>query len=222
MNKYTVYFGGSFFPPHRGHDDMLRHLLSLDEVVSLRLVPTFQNPLKQSNSQGIWEKAGMKKKLVELWVHELKSQQVKGVEKLTVEWIELEREVPTFTFDTLRVLKEESPAPDGSDWVVCVGDDCLPDLHRWKEVEKLLNLVKEFWVFPRGDLSEEFKESLISQIEPSLRGKTTWRMMTGKAQAVSSTEVRQSIESGDATQELLDQVLLPSLGKYLLSPIESD
>lgn len=222
MNKYTVYFGGSFFPPHRGHDDMLRHLLALDEVVSLRLVPTFQNPLKQSNSQGFWEREGMKKELVEHWVQEVQKIEVSGVKKLSVEWIELEREVPTFTYDTLRVLKEESPAAEGSDWVICVGDDCLPDLHRWKEIEKLLNLVKEFWVFPRGDMNTAAKRTLIEQIDPSLREKTVWRMMAGQAQAVSSTEVRQSIESGNATQELLNEVLLAPLSEYLLRLQESD
>lgn len=210
-SESRVYFGGSFYPPHKAHDEMLLALLKKSEVKSVHLVPTYQNPLKASSQIRVQGKEVSKNALIyqimEAWMTSLKTRNIPGVEKIQVEWIEVEQARATYTYDTLSKLSERYP---GDPWILCVGDDCLESLTKWKEVNLLLARLKEFWVFPRGRVSS----SLMAQIDPSLRALCCWRFMTEEVLDVSSTEIRSLMETADASRELLSK-LLPEVASCL-------
>ncbi|MCB1134627.1 MAG: hypothetical protein KDK78_00035, partial [Chlamydiia bacterium] len=52
---------------------------------------------------------------------------------------ELLREGPSYTSDTMRTLVKEH---DDVQWVLLLGDDCIPGLPRWKDIEALVGLVE--------------------------------------------------------------------------------
>ncbi len=204
MKAYRVYFGGSFYPPHLGHDEMLLALLAKPEVKAVHLVPTYQNPLKES-SQILLRGAPVDKnkfiyQVMEAWMSSLKSRNVQGLEKIQIEWLELEQSKATYTFDTLSKLSEQYP---DEPWALCVGDDCLDGLEKWKHIDALLEKIEEFWVFPRGKV----EMSLIERVSPGLRSLCVWRVMTEKVMEVSSTEIRDFFEGADASRELLGKML---------------
>lgn len=214
MKKFVVYFGGSFAPPHRGHDEMLCHLLALPEVEQVRLVPTFQNPFKAGES-GLTP--ALKRQAVELWFESLKVRSISGFQKLKIEWIEFESEQVSYTVETLAKLQSMESSP--KNWVLCTGDDCLPDLHKWKNVQGLLAGLSEFWVFPRVyPKGSDLQSHSLNAIAEELRGHCVWRLMAKEVPAVSSTELRELLAARSPRTESVHD----ALGQHGLSRSPSD
>ncbi len=210
--RYHVYFGGSFFPPHIGHDEMLLALLAHPDTFVVHIVPTFQNPLKQIVGP-LEATASFKRRMIEAWLDSLRARNVEGLSKLRVEWIEVDAGRASYTFDTLSKLQLETRVPRQR-WALCLGDDCLQDLDRWKQVEDLLKNVGEVWVFRRGDSAGS---AFLHRIPEILRALTRWRLLIPEIRDVSSTEVRRLLESRmpDAKRELQARYLLPELWTLL-------
>jgi len=208
---FCVYFGGSFFPPHVGHDEMLCSLLRHPDVGELRLVPTFQNPLK--NTAALADMASLKRRFIKAWQDSLIARRVEGYNKLRIDWRELDRGCTSYTVDTLRDMLSERAA-SRLPWVLSLGDDSLADLARWKDIEALLTLVREVWVFPRGPRTER---AFVNEIPEALRALTTWRLMLAEITDVSSTEVRKTMElSFDSQDRLrLKALVLPEVFEVL-------
>ncbi len=213
MKSFEVYFGGSFYPPHIGHDQMLQVLLRKSEVEILHLVPTFQNPLKEASSifgtTNTEDKKSLVKSMVVKWHESLLRRAVPGIEKLSIEWLEIDNAQTSYTCDSLEKIKAASSRGKKSHWVVCVGDDCLEGLPRWKSIENLLAEIDEFWIFSRGPTDEI---SLISKIDEKLRDKCCWRIMPDEIRDVSSTQIRE-ILSTDASREAVERSVLPDIAK---------
>lgn len=120
--------GGSFDPVHHGHllvARALREALALDEV---RLVPAGTQPFKAGRHHaGAEDRAAM----VAL--------AVRGEPGLACERVELEREGPSYTVDTVRSLRAAIPS---AEWTVLIGSDAAVDLPQWKEPEALRALAR--------------------------------------------------------------------------------
>jgi nicotinate-nucleotide adenylyltransferase len=118
--------GGAFNPPHVGH---LVHAqealvqLGLDRVT---FVPTARPPHRE-----IEQDPGAEVRM------EMCEAATAGDERFTVSRTELEREGPSYTVDTLRVLHDASP--DDELFLLLGGDQAaaLPD---WREPEEVLRL----------------------------------------------------------------------------------
>ncbi|MEO5667125.1 MAG: nicotinate-nicotinamide nucleotide adenylyltransferase [Bdellovibrionota bacterium] len=208
ISRFRVYFGGSYFPPHRGHDEMLVSLLKNPDVAYVHLVPTFQNPLKDATFLSK-PTAVLKRELIEAWKSSLEARAVEGLAKLRVEWREIDLGHVSYTVDTLAELLRESVG-SGENWALCIGDDSLPDLGRWKEVDRLLRIVKEVWVFRRGPRTDG---SFMTEVPDDLRKLTRWRLLVPEIHDVSSTEIRKLLEGrhAPATQERLKALLCPEV-----------
>jgi nicotinate-nucleotide adenylyltransferase len=117
-------FGGSFDPVHHGHliaALTAREALALDEV---RFVPTATQPFKaRGHAASSADRVAMLRAAV---------RQLPG---FTVETTEVEREGPSFTIDTLRVLQAREP---GRPFILLVGADAAADLPRWRDAEEIL------------------------------------------------------------------------------------
>jgi nicotinic acid mononucleotide adenylyltransferase len=185
---------------------MLVALLKNPDVAVVHLVPTFQNPLKKA-SGGLVPTPALKKRFVEAWIASLKNRGVEGLAKLRVEWLEVESAEPSYTVETLARLQEREGSTDA--WTLCLGDDCLPDFDRWKEVDRLLKLVKEVWIFRRGAGGGNF----LAPLPERLRVSSSWRLMVPEIKDVSSTEIRAVLEipEADARQDRLKGLVLPEL-----------
>ena len=194
-----VYFGGTFDPPHLGHDKMLRVLLEDSWVAKVHLVPTASNPLK--NSTGDAAPLGSlahRKAWVEGWVVELQKQLPQSAfEKLNVEWLEFNGPKISYTIDTLSQLRSaEQRNGDTRPWVLCVGSDVLPLLHKWKQVRELLSTLHSVWVFSRGQTVE--LEKVLSK---ELLDLAEFRVMEPVIDPISSTQIRQSLRKSSERGE---------------------
>lgn len=192
-----VYFGGSFAPPHIGHHQILKRLLSEPGVQSVHLVPTGQNPLKpDTHDFNDFER----RLLVDAWLGELRREDYAAFGRVTLETHELESKALAYTVDSLRMLRQAHP---GAPWVLAIGADLLPQLTRWKSIMDLLADVEAVWVFRRGGY-----ELNPDQVPEELRALCDWRLFPEEIEWISSTEVRELNLHSEKDQAQLSSVLL--------------
>ena len=133
-------FGGSFDPIHHGHliaAGSLAESLGLDTV---RIVVARSQPLKGGTHCA---SAEARATMVEL--------AVRGEPRLAVDRTELGREGPSYTVDTLRTLRAESPS---AELVLLLGADTAVTLDRWREPEAIWQLCR-VETFAREGIGEE-------------------------------------------------------------------
>ena len=117
-------FGGTFDPPHLGHlilAERCREAAGLDEVWFL---PSFQPPHKLERTMSRFEARCDMVALAAI-----------GQPAFKVERIESELPPPSYTAETLRVLKRRHPSHD---FQLIVGGDSLADLPIWYHPERIV------------------------------------------------------------------------------------
>lgn len=131
-------FGGSFDPPHIGHEKLIKQALTAGVVEEVWLMPAFISPGKQAVAS-----AQDRLVLCRLFVKSLG-------EKVRVADLEIKRGGESYTLETVRLLKAKFDQKHQFYWLV--GTDLVGDLHRWEKAEGLFKEI-EFLVFPRTALS---------------------------------------------------------------------
>jgi nicotinate-nucleotide adenylyltransferase len=164
--------GGTFDPIHHGHlvaAEDARFALSLDKVV---FVPAGRP----------WQKSEREVSPGELR-YEMARLAVAGEDAFEVSRIEIERDGPTFTVDTLREFRRCSP---GAELFFITGSDAILQILTWKDAEDALSLATFVAVTrPTHDLagieglSEELRDRVVVVEIPAL--------------AISSTDIRKRV-----------------------------
>ncbi len=119
-------FGGTFDPIHHGHlllAERCRGDAGLDEVWFL---PSYQPPHKHAPSITRFEHRC-----------EMVTLATTGQPAFRVEAIEKELPPPSYTANTIAELRQRHPEHDFS---LIVGADCLPDIPKWHDPSRLLEL----------------------------------------------------------------------------------
>ena len=164
--------GGTFDPIHNGHlvvGSEVAHLYSLDEVA---FVPTGQP----------WQKTHRE-------VSEAEDRYLMAVlattsnPQFTVSRIDVDRDGPTYTRDTLRQLRADNPE---AELFFITGADALAQILGWHAAEELFDLAHFIGVTRPGytlELDTRFPEGSVSLLEvPAL--------------AISSSDVRARVHRG--------------------------
>ncbi|MCL2797213.1 MAG: nicotinate (nicotinamide) nucleotide adenylyltransferase [Firmicutes bacterium] len=142
----TVLFGGSFDPVQNAHVEIIKKLS--ERFAKVIVVPTGVSPFKKNGTAASGE---LRFKMLQ-----------KSLPKLinvTVSDFELQKNGPSFSYDTALYFKEEGPqAP----LFFAVGSDMLKKLHTWSRFEGLNKLVT-FYVIPRPGFA--VKESILRKLK---------------------------------------------------------
>jgi nicotinate-nucleotide adenylyltransferase len=206
-------FGGTFNPIHLGHlraADEVREALGLREVI---FVPSADPPFKRGGADPLAD-ARQRMRWVERAVADNPAFRVDG--------LELEREGPSYTVDTLRIFAERL-APERP--VFIIGSDAFTELPLWREPEALLTLAS-FAVMTRPPepaaaganwlpepLAAAFTLSEDGQ-EAHHRDAPTWvRRVSITALDISSTDVRRRLSEGRSVRYLLPEAVLEDVTK---------
>lgn len=120
--------GGTFNPPHLGHLVCANEALVQLDLDVVRLVPTRVPPHKAVTDE---PGAEVRAELCEL--------AVAGNPRLEVSRIEVGRDGPSFTVDTLRELHARAPEDE---LTFIVGGDMAHSLPTWREPEAILELAR--------------------------------------------------------------------------------
>lgn len=131
--KNIAIFGGSFDPPHIGHQIVIKEALRHLDIEKLFVVPAFLNPFKSKFYFGPEKRFEMIQKIC------------KNISKVEVSDYEISKNSKSFTIDTVKHFKNlVNPAKI----YFIIGKDNLKDLHKWHNFEELNKMV-EFVVAAR-------------------------------------------------------------------------
>ena len=120
-------YGGSFNPPHIGHlyiAEEVKRIMRLDEVV---MIPAGNPYFKEKDDVAEKFHRFMMTKLLVM----------DSINDLAYHDLEVKREGPSYTIDTLRQYKEWHP---DAELYLIVGKDAFTDMGLWKEPEEIMKL----------------------------------------------------------------------------------
>jgi nicotinate-nucleotide adenylyltransferase len=163
--------GGSFDPVHYGHLRAAQFALEALNLEEVRLVPARQSPFKGP----CFASAEHRRAMLNLATRDNDS--------LAVEGCELEREAPSYTVETLRILARQSP---GTHFFLIIGSDAALDLEKWREISEVRRLA-EIRILDRPGCSPDGDPVAVVPFD---------------GLAISSTDVRSAIKSGRSIRYL--------------------
>lgn len=131
--KIGLYFG-SFNPIHIGHLVIANHIQQFSDLDEVWFVVSPQNPFK--------EKSSLAKDHDRLYLVDLAIEDYPNLRSSNVEF---SMPHPSYTVDTLVVLKEKYPEYD---FTLIMGMDNLKGFHKWKNHEQILKHYS-ICVYPR-------------------------------------------------------------------------
>jgi len=123
--------GGTFDPVHEGHLALAREARSVLDLAQVLFVPNADPPHKQDQSitDAVHREAMVAAAIV-------------GEDDVALSRVELEREGPSYTVDTVAQLAAESrDAGRGEPWFI-LSAEALLDLHTWRDPLRLLELCR--------------------------------------------------------------------------------
>jgi nicotinate-nucleotide adenylyltransferase len=200
-------FGGTFNPIHTCHltvADQVRQLMALDRIV---FIPAGTPPFKAASLAPAADRLEMTRLAVQShpWAE--------------VSTIEIEREGPSYSIETVSALRREQPEDA---LFFLIGADAFADILAWRDYRRLLTLC-EFIVIGRPNRSFLSLRVLpwLSQAEPARlqaldRGELTQERIAPTAGGriwlvhlppcpVSSTQVRTAVHEGRSLESLLPE-----------------
>lgn len=173
-------FGGTFDPPHLGHLIVAADVYEALELDRLLLVPSAMHPFKGSAVHASAEQRA-----------ELLRAAILGDERFEVDEIELRRSGPSYTVDTLRVLREREP---DAELFFVMGADNVRDLPKWREPEEIVRLARLAIVARAGE-----------RVAPELPFPSLTVPVTRVD--ISSTEIRRRAAAGRSIRYLVPEAV---------------
>jgi nicotinate-nucleotide adenylyltransferase len=169
--------GGTFNPPHLGH-----LICAQEAYLQLQLNRVVLIPARIPPHKPVEDEPGPRHRL------ELCRLAVQGDERFEVSDLEMAREGPSFTVDTLEVL--QSKAPD-SELFLIVGGDVAAGLPQWREPERVLSFATVAVARRRGTSRDSVDRAL-----QSIRGGERAEFFRMPRIGISSTMVRNRARTG--------------------------
>lgn len=180
--------GGTFDPIHYGHlvaAEMARAKFNLSKVL---FIPTGKPPHKQRRdiSEGSLR-------------YEMVKRAIEDNEFFEISPLEIEREGPSYTVDTLRILRRIYPEHE---LYFITGSDALLEIFSWKEAEEIFRLIQFIGAARPGFDAREFFLK-VQQENPAVRDKIHY--LEVPALAISSTDIRSRVRRGEPIRYLLPE-----------------
>jgi nicotinate-nucleotide adenylyltransferase len=176
--------GGTFNPPHLGHLVCAQEAYIQLELARVMLIPARQPPHKPLD-----EEPGPEHRL------ELCRLAVEGDSRFEVSDLELNREGPSYTADTLSSLLSSAPE---TDLYLILGGDIAAGLPDWREPERVLSMATVAVAKRRGT-SRELVEQALARVE----GGERTRFFEMPRIGVSSTFIRDRVREQQAIRYLV-------------------
>ena len=182
----TLFFGGTFNPPHIAHRKMLEAVCDLPEIERVLVAPTNIPPHKEVRGQ-------LASKEQRLYMCSLLC---KGLDKAEVSDIEFKRQGKSYSFYTLSDLKEQY-----GNIAMLIGGDMVSSFTTWYRYDELLKIAAFYVVRRKGIDDAEFYECVNGL---KAQGGDI-RVLEIDFPEVSSTEIRNAVSSGKKANELLPE-----------------
>lgn len=174
----TAIFGGSFDPVHIGHlfiAEEVRVGLAFDKVI---FIPARRSPLKK-NIPGATNEQRL----------EMLKLALNGREDFSISDVELFRQGPSYTIDTIRELQAQGRVGEHPGLVI--GDDLTGSFSAWKEYEELRRIVRLVVARREGVIEEDSLGE--------------YQVVENAMIPVSSSQIRERVRHGRAFRYLVPE-----------------
>ena len=194
----TAVYGGTFNPPHRGHESVARLLNGTVRPDRILIIPAAIPPLKSvaANSPS----AGERMKLCHLAFDNIPGCEVSD--------IEIAREGTSYTVDTLEELRRLMP---DDELFLVVGSDQLLAFRKWRRYEDILRLAT-LVVFSREEGDHEMLEAAAEDLRRDCGADVT--VIDNRPLVISSDEVRRAVR-GELPEEIAKTYLNPAVLEFV-------
>jgi len=123
---------------------------------------------------------------------------IEGEPRFVLSRIELERNGPSYTIDTVRALKAERP---DAQWYLVIGQDQYAGFHTWHGWQELLGLVT-LAIADRSDANHSVDPQVLAHAHAAV---------TLPKMDVSSTDIRERVTGGEGIVDLVP----PAVARYI-------
>lgn len=184
QRKKVGILGGTFNPVHHAHllvADQVYHQLALDHIY---LMPSYLPPhVDHKETIASSDRLAMLQLAVE------------ANPCLAIETCELERQGKSYTYDTIKWLKEQHP---DTDYFFIIGGDMVEYLPKWYKIDELVEMV-QFVGIRRPNYSHQTDYSVIWLDVPELD--------------ISSSMIRKKVQEGCSIRYLLPENVIDYIYK---------
>ena len=199
-------FGGTFDPIHYGHLRSAFEMLQALRFEEVRFIPC-GDPAHRGTT---FADAELRHRMVEV--------ATRSQDGFTCDDLEIRRDGPSYTIDTLAALREEFPRRSLG---LILGMDAflgLSNWHRWDEILDVAHIVvahRPGWkapdIGPLGEMISEFGTHRVADLHDALHGRVHIHAVTQLE--ISSTEIRDLVAAGrdarflmpDAVREVIEE-----------------
>jgi nicotinate-nucleotide adenylyltransferase len=189
--------GGTFNPPHLGHLICGQEALIQLELDRIVMIPAGLPPHKPVD-----EDPGPRHRL------ELCRRAVEGDDRFEVSALEMEREGPSYTVDTLEQLHQIAP---DSELYLILGGDAAAGLGAWRAPEQVLALATLAIARRRGTSRTAIDDAL-SQVEGGERARFFRMPRIG----ISSTDIRERVQRRESLRYLVPDGVASYIAEHQL------
>ncbi|QQK79656.1 nicotinate-nucleotide adenylyltransferase [Salicibibacter cibi] len=180
MGRKIGLLGGTFDPPHLAHLMIAQESMDACRLNEVWFIPTNIPPHKQNEDMA---NADDRVEMTRLAIHD------RSPFRLCT--IELDREGPSYTLDTMNILKQRYP---NDEFYFIIGSDMAVSLHTWNGIEELNKLVT-FIVTTRPDydVDSPFEEAFIKVDVPEME--------------LSSSDIRERVSKNESIRYLVPEAV---------------
>jgi nicotinate-nucleotide adenylyltransferase len=132
-------FGGSFNPPHRGHEELVEALLARALLDSVLVVPVYAHPFGKDLAP-----FAARMEMCRIAFAPFPAVRISAIEQ--------ELGGRSYTVRTLEALRRELP---GDEIYLVIGADALRDVDHWRDFERVKSLARLLVVPRQGEPREE-------------------------------------------------------------------
>ena len=197
----TCLFGGSFNPPHLGHEAMIAHALARLPVDRVVVIPAGRPPHKHTDLAAPEHRLAMSRLAFA------------GRPEVSVSSEEVELGGFAYTVDTVERHLRSFPGARRLFWLI--GADSVPQLPTWKDHHRLLALCT-LVSFPRRGFSVADVDDPALDFTPLERAELRRWHLDGPLVDISATEIRRKIAAGEPVNGLVQDAVLEYLVAHRL------
>lgn len=200
MAKLLI-FGGTFDPVHNGHLLTARAAMNMLQAQRVVFVPANTSPHKLLTPQCATPPQH-RLAMLQLAVADDPAMEVSAVELL--------RPAPSYTIDTLAILRRDRP---DDTLILLVGADQLPALYTWKEIDTIL-ATTPIAILPRPGFEVPNKP-------PGNFGDDMWKKVIGGVlkipqYSISATAIRRAIAQGQPVSDQIPEAVMAYIRNHRL------
>ena len=208
MIKRLGIFGGAFDPVHKGHTRSLKYISDLKIIDEIQVIPNYASP----HNKEIQTDEKHRLKMLEIAFKEIKN--------IKLNDIELKNKNKSYTYETLKCLKEIYPEQHLS---LIIGLDSLHSFTTWKNWENILSLcsllVLERKLDSSFELNKDLENKISSDFDDFFSGHGKVLILKNDLINISSTEVRLRLKNNENLKGLVDHQVLEYISNKSLYKI---